>query len=221
MFSEEEIKRLAARKANINSKKEMNTTPTPAHEGDVSGVKGHLAVYRVDADGNETLITEGKNTITDKGREYFSRIIGGLFTAGDETDLRPFMFSFGDGTAHATPAIQDDLVSVIVSDGIALTSYNVLNRGFNSTELSIVNSNQLQIEFTLVHEDNWQNNSSSFAFNSNIREAGLFAEGIDALPASGHSPGEMIAYKSLNVAYNSSETDFSILFRWTISFTNA
>lgn len=223
MFSEEEIKRLAARKANINSQKEMNTNPTPAPEGDVSGVKGHLAVYRVDADGNETLMTEGQNTITDKGREYFSRLIGGLFTSGDETDLRPFAIAMGSGTPHASPAAQTDLVTLIENNGHALTSYNVLNQGFNSTQLSIVNSNQLQIEFTLNDEASWAytDGGTPFSYNANITEAGLFAEGISGVGSNGHSAGEMMAYKSLTVAYNSAETDFSILFRWTISFTNA
>lgn len=223
MFSEEEINRLAARKANINSQKEMNTNSNPAPEGDVSGVKGHLAVYRVDAEGHEILMTEGQNTITDKGREYFSRLIGGLFTSGDETDLRPFAISMGSGSPHASPATQTDLVTLIENNGHALTSYNVLNRGFNSTELSIVNANQLQIEFTLVNEAAWlyANGGNAFSYNANLTEAGLFAEGLSGVGANGHSAGEMLAYKSLTVAYNSAETDFSILFRWTISFTNA
>lgn len=230
MLSEEDIERLAARKAKLDYQKEMTTNPTPAPEGDVSGVKGHLAVYRVDADGNETLMAEGQNTITDKGREYFSRLIGGIFASGDDTDHRPFAIAMGNGN-EPSPAAAINLANLIYDNGVgasdlALTSYNVLGQGFDSTQVSIVNSNQLQIEFTLPSVTNattpWAiQGTPNFSYNGQITEAGLFAEGVSGVSTNGHSPNEMMAYKTFNVNYDSTQGDFSILFRWTISFTNA
>lgn len=243
MFSDEELDRLAARKAQIDKRKEMTTHSNNSGDTDVSGVTGHLAVYRVYNDGSEELVMEGQNAITNNpGKVNISRLLGGLFAAGDSTNHSVAILAVGNGSPHLTTAdaeAANDLVAPISTtrtgaDPAYVTSYTVLGRNLNSNELTIVNTNQLQLEFTLGASGGaaggtpaaWDGHSASpyAQVSTNITEVGLFSNSTTPLSTnpSGHSVGEMMAYKKLDsgIAYDSSETNFSILFRWTISFSN-
>lgn len=202
---------------------------------EISNVQGHLAVLRVYPDGKEEPIIEGQNTITNRGKQAISRLVGGAYTGIlTAEDWRPCVIILGNGELLA-PETATDLApaSVITSLGgsggdIPLSSYYWRNPNgkMDSSEISIVNDNELQIETLLGpgSPSGWLNDESSGATIAagSIEEAGLyFMEGDPSAPYSG-TAGNLFAYKTFesSIVYNSSTVEFSLLFRWTISFTN-
>jgi len=246
MFSDEELERLSTRKAQIDKRKEMTTNSNPASDIDVSNVTGHLSVYRVYSDGREELMTEGNNAITNFGKTNVSRLLSGLFVSPNTADNYKYaILSFGDGAGYSTTAAIESandvsqLISISRATGndAALTSYTVLGRNLDSNELTVVNNNQLQVEFTLgavsgstsgvppAWNDHSNNNYTSTSAIT-ITEVGLFSNSSSALTTNptGHSLNEMMAYKKLagtGITFVPTEQSFSVLFRWTISFSNS
>jgi hypothetical protein len=225
---------LEARKQILENRKSKVTTKP---DTDISNVQGHLAVLKVYPGGSEELICEGRNTITDKGKAAFSRLLGAAYTGIlTAEDWRPSVITLGSG-AHASPAVAEiatGIVTPIVSTGgspnVELSSFYWRDPGssrMDGSEITIVNTHQLQIETELGKGEDaggWLFEAGGASARitgpaGSISEAGLFY-----LQGSGFvgTATNMIAYKTFPapIIYDSATADFSLLFRWTISFSN-
>lgn len=230
MWTDKDKELLEQRKKLINDRKSPKVSNP---EKEISAVQGHLAVLKVYPDGREELVQEGKNTITNLGKQAFSRLLGAVYLGGlVADDWRPSVLTVGDaggpggGLTPQGAAIAVNIVQPITSGtGIALSSFNwrsTVGRMTSTSEISIVNVNELQIETTLGIAEgagNWLTSlEGGDTIAGTIREAGLYyADGATFADTADH----LIAYKTLgDIGYSGSEVQFSLLFRWTISFAN-
>ena len=230
MDIKKEQERLKARKLNLDKRiAEKMNTPTNTRPGvEFAPVNGNLTVLKKFNDGSEEVVFNDPNTITDFGRESFTRLISTNYASGlDVNDTRPSGIVLGSGTiAEGSRPSATNLSAEITASGGGETlssfwwkssSTGTGSELFDNSDITVVNGQDLQIETTLSDEV-WLPGGSSYA-TSNVSEAGLFSYNNAA--ASPHT-GRMIAYKVFPSAltYNPAETNFSLLFRWTISFAN-